>query len=513
MCERVLRKFAPKSRRGMIAGFYMVCVLAVLGMISLIERGFSGMETLWAFSTGGEILGLFICVLLYYAALQSMDKTESHFIIFIPQIITCAVCLFLDEVSWLMQGIPDCAEINRVTNGLLHIAYYTIGLLFWIYMHHILNFNSRLVNMTIEVFFVLYLIMSAVCIADIFFPIFFSVDDMGVYRREVLYSLRPLIYVVLIPAGAEILIKSEAARKTKIVATLLFIFPVAAEVMTFLKFGFSVKPASILLAIILNFCVLIAEREKKFLATQNELDIAAQIQDGLLPNSFPAFPDKKEFDIYASTKPAKEVGGDFYDFFLVDDTHLAFVIADVSDKGIGAALFMSISKTIIKARAQMGGNPSKILSYADYRISEKNEAGMFVTVWLGIIDLVTGHVDACNAGHDYPAIMRSSENYTIEKTKHGAPVGFLPGMEFPEISFDMKPGDRIFLYTDGVTDAKNREEERFGKERLLDVLNAHRNDSDKDTLNAVQNEVSRFMGSESQFDDITMLSFTYKGIK
>jgi Serine phosphatase RsbU, regulator of sigma subunit len=443
-----------------------------------------------------------------------MDKVESHYFIFIPEIVVCALCLFLDEVSWLVQGIPEYAMINRITCAALHICYYTIGLLFWIYMHHILNFNSKLVKITGDVFFVLYLLLAVVCILDIFLPIYFTVGSDGYYRRAILYSLRPVVYILIVPGAVEILVKSEASNMTKAVTAILFVFPVISEVMTFFHFGISTKPAAILIAIILNFGVLVAEREKKFVATQNELDIASKIQDGLLPTSFPAFPDRKEFDVYASTKPAKEVGGDFYDFFMIDDTHLAILIADVSDKGIGAALFMAISKINIKTRGQMGGSPSEIISYADKVISEKNEAGMFVTLWLGIIDLTTGHMDVCNAGHDYPAILRAdkeSVQYTIDKEKHGPPVGFLPGMEYPEISYELHPGDRIFLYTDGVTDAKNRDGNRFETDRLLKTLNANIKASDEQLITAVRTDIDRFIGGEPQFDDVTMLSFTYFG--
>jgi len=243
-----------------------------------------------------------------------------------------------------------------------------------------------------------------------------------------------------------------------------------------------------------------------------ELDVASKIQTGLLPVEFPAFPEREEFDIFATMDPAKVVGGDFYDFFLVDDTHLAFLIADVSDKGIGAAFFMAIAKTIIKTHALTGASPSEILEAADRIIATKNPAGLFVTVWMGVIDIVTGHVTACNAGHDYPALLQNKEEgYQIQKIKHGPPVAFLPNMEFPAIEFDMKPGDRIFLYTDGLNEAKREDGERFGTARILEVLNSHQGDSEEATLMAMHEAVRAFSGDEPQFDDMTMLGFTFRG--
>ena len=244
-----------------------------------------------------------------------------------------------------------------------------------------------------------------------------------------------------------------------------------------------------------------------------ELNVASNIQLGLLPSDFPAFPDKPEFEIYASMTPAKEVGGDFYDFFLIDDDHLAFLIADVSDKGIGAAFFMAIAKTIIKTRALTGASPAEILAAADSIISKKNPAGMFVTVWLAVLNLKTGHVVACNAGHDYPAILqrKGQEGFVIEKTDHGPPVAFLPDMTFPNLEFDLRPGDRLFLYTDGLNEAKSVSGERFGVQRILDVLNEHTEDNEENTLKAMEKAVRTFSGEEPQFDDMTMLGLTYKG--
>ncbi|SEF79932.1 Stage II sporulation protein E (SpoIIE) [Eubacterium ruminantium] len=244
-----------------------------------------------------------------------------------------------------------------------------------------------------------------------------------------------------------------------------------------------------------------------------ELSLAADIQRGLLPVITQNILDRKEFSIAASMEPAKAVGGDFYDFFMIDDTHIALVMADVSDKGVGAAFFMAISKTLIKSRAGLGGTPSEILAYVDKLIYEKNTAGMFVTVWLGIIDLETGHVQACNAGHDHPAILGNSKEYVIKKTVHGSPIAFLPGMEFPGHEFELRPGDSIFLYTDGIVDAKRGDGERFGTERMLRTLNRYK-DVDNDTLlKGIKREIKDFVCEEPQFDDMTMLSFTFLGKK
>ena len=247
---------------------------------------------------------------------------------------------------------------------------------------------------------------------------------------------------------------------------------------------------------------------------ETELSLAANIQKSVLPKG-EKLSEREEFDVAAQMNPVREVGGDFYDFFLIDDTHLALLIADVSDKGVGAAFFMAVSKTLLKARASMKGTPAEIISFAEEKLSAENDEGMFVSVWLGIVDLVTGDVTACNAGHNYPAILRADteEGFRLEKTEHGPPMCFLPGMPQTDYSFHLNPGDRIFLYTDGVTDAKNGSEDRFGNERLEEALNEDREIGDEALILRVKSAVEHFAGDEPQFDDMTMVSFTFRGRK
>ncbi len=242
-----------------------------------------------------------------------------------------------------------------------------------------------------------------------------------------------------------------------------------------------------------------------------ELNIATEIQANMLPSTFPAFPDKKEFDLYATMDPAKEVGGDFYDFFLIDDNHLGLVMADVSGKGVPAALFMVIAKTLIKNRALMGGSPSEVLAYANDQLCEGNGADLFVTVWFAIIDLATGKGVAANAGHEHPVLRRADGKYELVVYRHSPAVATMEGMRFREHEFQLYPGDRIFVYTDGVAEATNAKNELFGTDRMLEALNKNVDASPEKLLPAVRKEIDRFVGAFPQFDDITMLSLHYKG--
>ena len=242
-----------------------------------------------------------------------------------------------------------------------------------------------------------------------------------------------------------------------------------------------------------------------------ELTLARRIQGSMLPNTFPAFPDRAEFDIYAAMDPAKEVGGDFYDFFLVDDDHLCMMIADVSGKGVPAALFMMASRIILANNAMMGRSPAEILYSANMAICDKNPEEMFVTVWLGILELSTGRLTAANAGHEYPVLKTPGGVYEPFRDKHGFVLGGMPGMRYKEYELMLEPGAKLFVYTDGVPEATSAELELFGMERMLSALNQKPDAAPEQTLANVRAAVDGFVRGAEQFDDLTMLCLEYRG--
>ena len=242
---------------------------------------------------------------------------------------------------------------------------------------------------------------------------------------------------------------------------------------------------------------------------EQELEFARTIQDSALPKNF-AFP-RGDFEIFATMDPAKEVGGDFYDFFFVDSNRLALVIADVSGKGIPAALFMMRGKTAIRSLAETVNAPEEILYRANLALCEGNEAEMFVTVWIGIIDLTTGVMRCANAGHEYPALMRAGGDYALLKDRHGLALAAMEGARYKSYEIQFNPGDRLFVYTDGVPEAIDGQLVQYGCDRMVQKLNALREQSMEDTLRAVREDISAFAGDTDQFDDITMLGFIYCG--
>ena len=242
-----------------------------------------------------------------------------------------------------------------------------------------------------------------------------------------------------------------------------------------------------------------------------DLDMAQKIQADMLPNVFPPFPDNTEFDIYATMKPAKEVGGDFYDFFMVDDDHLALVIADVSGKGVPASLFMVNAKTLIKNRTKIGGRPADIIADVSEQLLDVNEEGMFVTVWLAVIDIHTGKGVVVNAGHEHPVLKHKDGSYELIKYRHSMAVAMIRGVPYNQHDIQLEPGDRIFVYTDGLPEARRGDGEFFGTDRMIEAMNKYTDADLHDLLVNMKKEVDIFVDGEEQYDDMTMLGFDFRG--
>ena len=254
-----------------------------------------------------------------------------------------------------------------------------------------------------------------------------------------------------------------------------------------------------------NENVKLAEEKQR---VSTELDLASKIQTSMLSTDFP---QREEFEIFASMTPAKEVGGDFYDFFFIDENHLGLAIADVSGKGVPASLFMMISEILIREFAKTEISPKEVLEKLNSRISENNPNDMFVTVWFGIMDISTGHVTAANAGHEYPIIKKADGNFELFKDKHGLVVGAMEGIRYREYEFEIEKNGVLFLYTDGAPEATDEENKLFGTDRMIETLNRDPNLPPEMLVNTMKESIDEFVGEAPQFDDLTMLCIKYNG--
>ena len=250
--------------------------------------------------------------------------------------------------------------------------------------------------------------------------------------------------------------------------------------------------------------VISADRQR----IETELELASRIQRNVLTTSFPSEP---EFDLYATMIPAKEVGGDFYDFYMHDDDHLVLVIADVSGKGIPAALFMMSTMNIVRNAAIREISPAKILEVVNDELCVNNQEEMFVTVWVGVLEISSGILTAANAGHEYPVYKDAGDQFRLMRDKHGFLLGSFEGMKHTDYEVQMKPGSKLFVYTDGLPEATDSNQELYGTERMLEALCEVQDESPHRILNHTYQAVQEFIGDAEQFDDLTMLCIEYHG--
>ncbi len=349
------------------------------------------------------------------------------------------------------------------------------------------------------------------------FGFYYAFDEQNRYYRLTgsfwLLLLIQLI-IILIMAGFTIFHWRNFKPLEKVAYLSYEVLPIVAIGFQTFIYGISLSTVSSTFSVLLMFIIyereysetIVAEKER----IHTELELARAIQGSLLPHVFPPFPTRKEFDLYAVTYPAREVGGDFYDFFLIDEDHLCLVMADVSGKGIPAALFMMISKTILQSCAMLGHSVADILTKTNEGLTSNNQTGMFVTVWLGILEISTGKLTCANAGHEYPAIMRKGGNFEIYKDKHSFVIGGMLDIKYKEYEIQLNHGDKLFLYTDGVPEATDKKEKMYGTERMINALNKDAGQSPAVIMKNVYEDINVFVKEAEQFDDLTMMCIEYK---
>ena len=366
---------------------------------------------------------------------------------------------------------------------------------------------------------VLLFAQSIMLLVNSFTGFLYYFDDANVYHRGSLFVLSYLASVIMLLQNTYLLIRyrQKFVRRVWIAFWIYIAAPLVALILQsifqgvqFLIFAVVASGVNMFMAITRDLTIKFADQQVEASRIDTELSMATQIQESMLPNIFPAFPERKDLDIYASMKPAKEVGGDFYDFFFIEKDLLGMVVADVSGKGVPAALFMMASKILVQNLALVEKDPKLALEMTNEQIC-KNNQGMFVTMWLGIIDLKTGILTASNAGHEFPIIKQPNGKFELFKDKHGLVIGAYPDIKYTSYQIKIEKGGMLFVYTDGVAEATNRDDEQYGLDRIVNTLNSGEINSPTEALEAVDKSVSEFVGDAPQFDDLTMLCFKYNG--
>ncbi|SDB50775.1 Serine phosphatase RsbU, regulator of sigma subunit [Pseudobutyrivibrio sp. YE44] len=477
------------------------------------KRGFDVLNPLYIINITLDIFGMlvgYIILVGLYLDKQKKGKTIKYLMAII---VITYIGLFTDAVEYISDGVPEYRMHNIFVTVLYYITIPANAVLFWHYtMNYLKVRNKKLI--TINKFVAAgFIVTIIVRILNVKYGYYFTIDEMGIYSRGPYYSLSKVYFVVIMILSLSVIVAERKQFKPiQLIAVFLYaLAPILVGVISIWVRGLSLTPITTMVITLFMYCALNVTQGRELAVSEREISIASSIQENVLPKTFPYLPDRKEFDLYAIMKPAKEVGGDFYDFFMVDDNHLALVIADVSGKGIPAALFMMNSRTLIRNRIQAGDSLSKIFYEVNNQLCEGNIADLFITVWVGIIDLNTGEGVEVNAGHLNPVIRRAGESYQLVSYPHDLAVAMLPDMEYHARTFKLNPGDSLFVYTDGVTEAMDANEMLYSKESLEDTLNTALDATPQEAIELVLKSIYDFVKDAGQNDDITMLCLTYNG--
>ena len=511
-----MQKLKKPTESNLLLSTMIFLLLIISCVIGIWIRGINNLERFYVLNIGLDLVGMVVVYVIFCSCLFDQEKKISDILIFIALLFSAFAGVYFDLAAWLVDGVPQIRVFNVLVNTFYYLCQPTQAFLFWQYLKQFLNIHSDHMDRWDKWIQWGFYVSLAMRVINLFTGIYFTVDSGGYYHRARFYPVS-MIYVYLALLLA--LIALHGQRKNLrpyhlgIMASYVIV-PLAAMILTMNVYGLSVGPAVIVCEILLMYCVLNVEQGREMALKEQDLQMAARIQNNMLPSQFPAFPDRPEFDIYAAMLPAREVGGDFYDFFLIDNDHLAMVIADVSGKGISASLFMMSSMILIHNTAEVEGadvSPASVLTKVNAALCSNNVEEMFVTVWLGIMTISTGRIRAANAGHEYPMIRTEGGAFSVMKDRHGLVIGAMEDIIYREYEFTLKEGDTLFVYTDGVTEATNISNQLFGMDRILDALNASPDAPPQKLLENVKKSVDGFVEDAPQFDDLTMLCMRWYG--
>lgn len=505
-----------KGKQLSIITSFVYLGMVVLCGVGLWLRGLDNLPRMYVLNVGIEMFAIMTGYMLFISCITDVQKSGTDLKWFIYLLNVTIWWAFTDACSWIIDGVPELRILDIIDNTILFLCTTFSAYCFWRYLAGLLVLNKELEMRIDKLLTWVVKIAIVLRVVNLFTGMYFTVDAAGVYQRGPLYPISMISSVLPVIAVAAIAIKERKQLQTyQVVAAVLYIIaPIATTILTGLVYGLSVGSSVIMLILLLMYCVLNISQGKEKAIADRDLLVASAIQKNVLPKIFPYLPERQEFDIYATMTPAKEVGGDFYDFFMIDDDHIAIVIADVSGKGMPAALFMMVARTLIKNQTQGAAfdkDPKEILAQVNNQLCEGNDLELFVTAWLGIITLSTGHLEYASAGHEYPAFSKGGRDFFIMKEKNSPPLATMEGLKFRGGDIDLQKGDVIYVYTDGVTEATNAENELFGLDRMLDALNTDVSASVEAIDTNVRSAIDDFVEEAHQFDDITMLTFRYNG--
>ncbi|MBR6050259.1 MAG: serine/threonine-protein phosphatase [Clostridia bacterium] len=459
------------------------------------------------FDAGVDSVGALFCAALFFGCMKQNGNGISYLR---SLIVLVSACFAVNEAMYYTLAVPEQSTICFVFCLISKLLDLAMIYLFYSYVKVTLGFEGKLAKLAEKIIPVLLALETLILLTNIFYPTTFYLDADGMYQTTAFSFAEDIYLAVTSVLAAILIIMSHNPRNQKAAALTFILFPLIEYALMGGQFGNAAQYGTVLMSLIIMYCVIFIDKSKTLASTQTDLRIASKIQADALPPVAPEFEDFPELILRGSMNTAKEVGGDFYDYFPIDENRICFLIADVSGKGTPAALFMMTAKTMIKDYALTKDTTSEIFTAVNARLCENNDEGMFATAWIGILDTRTMMLQYTNAGHNYPIIQRKGQPCEQIAKVHGL---FLAGMEFTRYKqgeIKLEPGDRLLLYTDGVTEAHNRANELYGIDRLEKILGHTKDASGEEALERILADINVFAEGVPQFDDITMVVLTIK---
>ena len=480
--------------------------VALTGVVYIDPNIYARMKEV-LFDCGIDVIGALVSAGLYYGCMnQKGEGTDA----FRALNIFVSAGFAVNFLFYFTAGTPGQTSLPFVFAMLSKLFDLFMIFYFYQYVRRTLGFEGKLEMWASKGIPILMGIQTLIILSNIFTPVTFLINKEGSYQGTGIPLIEDIYLIATLVVTVILILRCKRPVNQKIAGLTFIILPPISYISVGGSFGNASQYGMILVSLIVMYCIIFNEKSNKLAATETELNMATRIQIDALPNVAPEFPDHPNVNLRASMHTAKEVGGDFFDYFSIDENRICFLIADVSGKGTPAALFMMTSKTMIKDYALTQGSTSEIFTSVNARLCENNETAMFATCWIGILDTRTMTLQYTNAGHNYPMLQRKGRPCEEIEQNHGL---FLGGMEFTQYGqaeIQLEPGDRLLLFTDGIVEAHDKKKNLYGNERLQRVFDGARDCPGEEVLDRVFNDVNQFAAGVPQFDDITMVILTVR---